>query len=87
MQDNYLDVKKALLYLKANHKLYMIFKNEKIFVTYINLKVIISSNCSTIRINPYEFETVYKDAKFYLLDNEEEEVDITKDKEYYSWRQ
>lgn len=87
MQDNYLDVKKALLYLKANHKLYMFLKSEKVFVTYINSKVVISSKYSTIRINPYEFEEVYKESKFYLIENEEEEVDISKDKEYYSWRQ
>ncbi len=85
--DNYLDINKALTYLKAGYHLYSLNDKEKVTFYLKNNTVIISSNNVNSKISVYDFKALYLNSHFYILENNEEEVDLLKDKEYYSWRQ
>ena len=51
-------------------------------------KILSKTEESSITLDEQMFASLYEDALFYVLPEEEEEtVDIKKDEEYYSWRQ
>lgn len=84
---NSLDIDKAIIYLKANYKLYSIIDREKVIFYLKDNLVTIKSSKVTSRLSIYDLKEVYSKSSFFILENNEEEVDIQKDKEYYSWRQ
>ena len=75
----------ALDYLKSGYILYLIIDNTKFKFKYFKNKIYIVSNNISQIINEYMFKSLYKDSKFYLDDENIEEIDIKKDEEYYSW--
>lgn len=89
MENSKIDIQKALKYLKAGYSLYS-FNSKNIKEEY-RLKdniIFISSENKSLKINEYDFLSLYKDTSFYVFeDSNDEIVDIKKDEEYYSWRQ
>ena len=51
----------------------------------INIGIIDISIDDDLKID--DFKTLFKDSKFYVYEDDTVEIDIEKDKEYYSWRQ
>lgn len=86
MEDR-LNINQATSYLKGGYKLYCLIDNKKYSFILNKDKVIIISLKIVNRISIYLFKDLYKDCYFFQEENNEEEVDINKDKEYYSWRQ
>ena len=86
MNNEKIDCTYGLKLLKAGYTLLSSKSNEKFY--YRDNKIIIIDDNHRIDINEYSFLDLYKETKF-LVDQEsdEEEVDIKKDEEYYSWRQ
>lgn len=86
MEDRF-NINQATSYLKGGYKLYCLIDNKKYSFILNKDKVIITSLKIVNRISIYLFKDLYKDCYFFQEENNEEEVDINKDKEYYSWRQ
>lgn len=87
MNEYKIDIETALKYLKAGYRLTTIEKNkEKIF--YKDGEISIYSENKFFVLSIYDFLSLYQNS-FFLIDenNSQEEVDIEKDKEYYSWKQ
>lgn len=81
-------IEKALKLLKAGYTL-ITTNNHMIEEFYLsNSSIIIKNENKTIKLNIYDFSSIYKDSLFYIKDDETTEiVDIKKDEEYYSWKQ
>ncbi len=88
MEIEKLTVDKAIRFLKAGYHLYTLNKDREERFYYLDNVIVIKSELKTLKINEYDFLSLYHDSFFYRLDdNNEDIVDIEKDKEYYSWRQ
>ena len=80
--------KEALKYLKAGYHLYALPQGRKVLFLRLQDKILSKTEESSITLDEQMFASLYEDALFYVLPEEEEEnVDIKKDEEYYSWRQ
>ena len=80
--------KEALKYLKAGYHLYALLQGRKVLFLRLQDKILSKTEESSITLDEQMFVSLYEDALFYVLPEEEEEtVDIKKDEEYYSWRQ
>lgn len=83
-----IQIDKALKLLKAGYNLYTINNHIREEFSIKDSYIIIKSENKSIKINSYDFLSIYKDTFFYIKDDESiETVDIKKDEEYYSWRQ
>lgn len=82
-----LHIDEALSYLKGSYKLFSIIKNEKYLFSYRDNKVLISTDKTSYRLNIIDFKKLFLDSVFFIYDDNQIEVDVTKDSEYYSWRQ
>lgn len=80
-------IDEALSYLKGSYKLFSIIKNEKYLFSYRDNKVLISTDKTSYRLNIIDFKELFLDSVFFIYDDNQIEVDVTKDSEYYSWRQ
>lgn len=49
--------------------------------------VLISTDKTSYRLNIIDFKELFLDSVFFIYDDNQIEVDVTKDSEYYSWRQ
>lgn len=78
-----------MLPLLKNHILFFsIGDKRKKYFHYMNKKVLVQDVNSRYKISEEDFIKLYKDATFYVYDPSNQiEIDIEKDKEYYSWRQ
>ena len=74
----------ALSLLKSGYKLYSIIDNEKYVFKYLNEIIYVHSNNLFIKMNEYKFLELYSNSSFFVFDDIEE-IDVEKDKEYYSW--
>ena len=74
----------ALSFLKSGHKLYSIIDEKKFIFKYLNNIIYVNSNNLYIKLNEYKFLELYSNSTFFVFDDVEE-IDIEKDKEYYSW--
>lgn len=74
----------ALSLLKSGYKLYSIIDNEKYVFKYLNEIIYVHSNNLFIKMNEYKFLELYSNSTFFVFDDIEE-IDVEKDKEYYSW--
>ena len=87
-QTNTIDCKKALSYLKSGYALKSIISRNEIYFKLHKDEVNVFSETTHLKINIYSFLDIYKDCKFEILtESDEEAVDPLKDKEYYSWKQ
>ena len=53
---------------------------------YSHGKIFITSDTLNTSIPPKHFQQLYDKENFYLYTNEDEEIDLAKDEEYYSWK-
>ena len=74
----------ALSFLKSGYKLYSIIDETKFIFKYLNNIIYVNSNNLYIKMNEYKFLELYSNSTFFVFDDVEE-IDIEKDKEYYSW--
>ena len=82
-----LDVSSALKHLKAGYNLMSYIDSEKTqFSILKNGKISVKSELKGLTLDQYSFLDIYKDSIFYIDDSiyKEEEIDLEKDKEYYS---
>ena len=68
----------------GGYKLYSIIDNEKYVFKYLNEIIYVHSNNLFIKMNEYKFLELYSNSTFFVFDDIEE-IDVEKDKEYYSW--
>ena len=83
--DEKVSVTIALSLLKSGYFLYSIIDGVKYEFRYMNNLIYISSDNIHIKVDEYKFLEVYENNQFQLIENNEE-IDILKDEEYYSWR-
>ena len=69
--------KEILLLFENNHNCYFFLKNDKIMVIDSNAKYSVSYD---------DFLSLYKNNKFVVYENKEEEFDYSIDEQYYSWK-
>lgn len=88
MKNEKLNSREALRYLKAGYHLYTYKENKKEDFFFREEKIFLSDENKSLKINQYDFLSLYENSSFFLSDDENEEaVDMKKDEEYYSWRQ
>ena len=77
-----------MLPLIKNHIIFFSISEgrKKYFHYYKKLILVIDGN-SRYKLKIDDFKTLFKDSKFYVYEDDTVEIDIEKDKEYYSWRQ
>lgn len=86
--ENQLLINEALSFLKKHYVLFANVQNIKTYFYYKNNFVRVVSANSSFNLSEDDFFSLYKDSKFYLIeDNNSVEIDVEKDKEYYSWKQ
>ena len=83
--DEKVSVNIALSLLKSGYELYSIIDNIKYSFKYYSSLIHIHSQNIYLKIDEYQFLDSYKDNNFFYEENIEE-IDLLKDKEYYSWR-
>lgn len=67
---------KIILFFSDKSKYLASLKRQKIFIMSKNL---------TYYLTFEDFEELYQDASFYLYEESDENIDIKKDEEYYSY--
>ena len=72
-----INILKEKIILKDNLNNKFVYKKKRIYVY--------SSN-SSYNLNIDDFLELFKDSKFIIEDNDDSEIDIEKDKEYYSFK-
>lgn len=78
--DKEIDKKEILLYLKDKYVLTTL--NNDSFVL-MEDKIIYRFNGSSVKLSVKDFEKLFRDSKFYLMEDTSFKVDDLKDKEYY----
>lgn len=78
-----------MLPLLKNHILFFcIGDKRKKYFHYMKKAILVQDGNSRYKLSEEDFISLYKDANFYIYDNSNQvEIDVEKDKEYYSWRQ
>ena len=74
--DNAIVLLKNLKVLYSN-KTYFVMKKEKVLIMGLNSKYSLSFE---------EFKELYKDNKFIVYEENEENFDFSRDDEYYGWK-
>lgn len=88
MENQNLKTNDALRYLKANYHLFAFIDSKKEAFFMKNHIIFVTGENKTLKIDEYDFLSLYSSLTFYIEDdNSEEFVDTKKDEEYYSWRQ
>ncbi len=88
MENQKLKAVDALRYLKAGYTLYIISNRKKELFLYRDSLIMINGENKTLKINEYDFLSLYDQQNFYIDEEKEEDaVDMKRDEEYYSWRQ
>ena len=77
-----------MLPLLKNHIIFFsISEGRKKYFHYYNKLILVLDGKSRYKLKIDDFKTLFKDSKFYVYEDDTVEIDIEKDKEYYSWRQ
>ena len=88
MENQKLNADSALRHLKAGYSIYCIIDKKKETFIYKKSLVIVLSENKSLKINEYDFLSLYNKQSFYIEEeNQEDAVDTKRDDEYYSWRQ
>ncbi len=88
MEKQKLNVSEALRYLKAGYQLFIFSNNKKELFLYKENTVFLLGENKSIKMNEYDFLSLYEGQFFYEEEESREDaVDPKKDEEYYSWRQ
>ncbi len=86
--ENKLNINDALSFLKKYYVLFSDINNEKIYFLYRDNHILIRTPKASFKLNENDFLLLYKNTKFSFNNvNEISEIDVEKDKEYYSWKQ
>ena len=86
--DNQLTILEALVLLKKHMLLVANVQNSKSYFFMKEKYICVLTNNSSFKLKEEDFLDLFKDTKFYIKDDENSiDIDIEKDKEYYSWRQ
>jgi hypothetical protein len=84
-EENLFNLDQALKYLENTYVLATVVKNRRSYVMKKQEKIVISDGDSLFSLSLKEFKNLYKEAKFSLVEDDAEVVDLKKDEEYYSW--
>lgn len=84
-EENLFNLDQALEYLENTYVLATVVKNRRSYVMKKQEKIVISDGDSLFSLSLKEFKNLYKEAKFSLVEDDAEVVDLKKDEEYYSW--
>ena len=88
MDSTFYTIDEILPLLKNKIILFTIIDGKKKYIHYYKKLILVQDINSRYKLPFEEFKNLYFDAKFYIYeDNSNIEIDIEKDKEYYSWRQ
>lgn len=83
MLDKVLNINEALIALNEGYILKDI--TNKLF-KYKNKKILIKGDNLSCLLPLEEFKELYFDSKFVIFDDNEENIDLKKDEEYYSFK-
>ncbi|MDD4531966.1 MAG: hypothetical protein PHW22_00805 [Bacilli bacterium] len=84
-EENLFDIEQAIKYLEDTYVLRTSYNNHRSYIMKKKDKIVISDGNSLFSLSLKEFERLYHEAKFSLVEDDEEVVDLKKDEEYYSW--
>lgn len=79
------DLKQAIKYMEETYVLATVVEDNLNYIVKKGDKIVVSNANSMFSLSMKEFVELYKDAKFSLVEEDEESVDLKKDEEYYSW--
>lgn len=81
-------VSDSLRYLKAGYQLKAVIDKKIVRFIFRDGLVFVLDGDSFLKLNEFIFLDLYHEIAFEIEDNQDEDtVDMEKDREYYSWRQ
>lgn len=88
MNEQSFKIEEMLPYLKNHILFFCVSDGKKKYFHYIKESIMVQDINSRYKLTENDFLQLYKDATFYIYETKDEiEIDIEKDKEYYSWKQ
>ncbi len=88
MEEEIFKINEMLPLLKTGIPFFGISNNSKKQFYYSKKCIIVIDTFSRYKLSEKDFIKLFSDMNFYILDlSKEVEIDVEKDKEYYSWRQ
>ena len=80
------DFSEVLRYLQDGEAVCIVNRSKITYFFYSHNKIVVVSENFNTSITPKQFQQLYEKENFYLYKNNEEEIDLAKDDEYYSWK-
>lgn len=62
------------------------FMNEQTYIYYQNNKIRVKNSKTSMSLSTEDFKEIFKNCRFFDVE-EDLDIDLIKDKEYYSWKQ
>ena len=88
MNEKIFTIEEMLPLLKEHILFFSFNEGRKKYFHYMKKNILVQDGNSRYKINEKDFKELFKDAKFLIFDPKDNiEIDLEKDKEYYSWRQ
>ena len=87
MENKIYNIDEMLPLLKEHIIFFSINDQKKKYFHYMKNNILVIDVNSRYKINEEDFKELFKNSKFMVFDPSNIEIDIEKDKEYYSWRQ
>ena len=79
------NVDQAIKYLDNTYVLASVADRHVSYFVKKGNRIVVSDENSRFTLSIEEFLALYSEAKFSLIEEEDELVDLKKDEEYYSW--
>ena len=86
MQDNLLAFNEAVMYLKQNEIVYTISKGAITYFYQSSDKIKVKSVSAHYDISLDDFVSLFSKEQFYLYIPKDQQINLEKDNEYYSWK-